>query len=281
MYLEILSKIISESLLSLYPIFVKYINLNFWLQIWSRFFIYVFISGFFVNWKFIFNNIFSKYCIVLSLITILHIYTSYRGFLILESGVAYIIFYLYPLIILLIAGEKIGFIIIFAIIGVIILSHEKIDNFQNFFLKSKSKENFKYEGIIMMIISAFTEAFIYFIIKNIKTENTWNHLFISYLFGAILLSIYYFKDIKNIKIKSSLSLSLVINIIIGLLGNLLRFFAMYNLNTSLYASLSYFGVLMAYFYGIVINKDKITLKKIIGSLFILIPNIYSVLHNKI
>jgi hypothetical protein len=178
MYFEILSKLISESLLSLYPIFVKYINLNFWLQIWSRFFIYVFISGFFINWKFIFNNLFSKYGIALSLVTILHVYATYRGFLILESGIAYVIFYLYPLIILLLAGEKIGFIIISSIIGVIILSQEKIDNFQNIFSKSKNIENFKYEGIIMMIISAFTEAFIYFIVRNIKTTNNWNHVLI-------------------------------------------------------------------------------------------------------
>ena len=277
MYLEILSKIISESLLSLYPIFVKYINLNFWLKIWSRFFIYVFISGFFINWKFVFDNIFSKYGIALSLITILHVYASYRGFLILESGIAYIIFYLYPLIILLLAGEKIGFIIISAIIGVIILSHEKIDNFQNIFLKNKNTENFKYEGVIMMIISAFTEALIYFIVRNIKTNNNWNHLFISYALGAVLLSIYYWKDIKNIELKSSLSVSLFINIIIGLCGYLLRFYAMYNLSTGIYAPLSYFGILMAYIYGIIINKDKITIKKIIGSLFILIPNIYILL----
>jgi len=277
MYLEILSKIISESLLSLYPIFVKYINLNFWLQIWSRFFIYVFISGFFINWKFIFNNIFSKYGIALSLITILHVYASYRGFLILESGIAYIIFYLYPLIILLLAGEKIGFIIISAIIGVIILSHEKIDNFQNIFLKNKNTENFKYEGIIMMIIAAFTEAFIYFIVRNIKTNNNWNHLFISYAFGAIILSIYYWKDIKDIQLKSSLTVSLFINIIIGLCGYLLRFYAMYNLSTNIYAPLSYFGILMAYIYGVIINKDKITIKKLIGSLFILVPNIYLLL----
>jgi drug/metabolite transporter (DMT)-like permease len=277
MYLEILSKIISESLLSLYPIFVKYINLNFWLQIWSRFFIYVFISGFFINWKFIFNNIFSKYGIALALITILHVYASYRGFLILESGIAYIIFYLYPLIILLMAGEKIGFIIISAIIGVIILSYEKIDNFQNIFSKSKNNEKFKYEGIIMMIIAAFTEALIYFIVRNIKTNNNWNHLFISYAFGAILLSVYYWKDIKNIQLKSSLSVSLFINIIIGLCGYLLRFYAMYNLSTNIYAPLSYFGILMAYVYGVIINKDKITIKKIIGSLFILVPNIYTLL----
>jgi drug/metabolite transporter (DMT)-like permease len=277
MYLEILSKLISESLLSLYPIFVKYINLNFWLQIWSRFFIYVFISGFFINWKFIFNNLFSKYGIALSLVTILHVYSTYRGFLILESGIAYVIFYLYPLIILLLAGEKIGFIIISSIIGVIILSQEKIDNFQNIFSKSKNIENFKYEGIIMMIISAFTEAFIYFIVRNIKTTNNWNHVFISYAFGAIILSIYYWKDIKNIQFKSSLSVSLVINIIIGLCGYLLRFYAMYNLSTNIYAPLSYFGILMAYIYGVIINKDKITIKKLIGSLFILVPNIYILL----
>lgn len=277
MYFEILSKLISESLLSLYPIFVKYINLNFWLQIWSRFFIYVFISGFFINWKFIFNNLFSKYGIALSLITILHVYSTYRGFLILESGIAYVIFYLYPLIILLLAGEKIGFIIISSIIGVIILSQEKIDNFQNIFSKSKNIENFKYEGIIMMLISAFTEAFIYFIVRNIKTTNNWNHVFISYAFGAIILSIYYWKDIKNIQLKSSLSVSLIINIIIGLCGYLLRFYAMYNLSTNIYAPLSYFGILMAYIYGVIINKDKITIKKLIGSLFILIPNIYILL----
>ena len=279
MILEILSKILSESLLSLYPIFVKYINLDFWLQIWSRFFIYVFISGFFIDWKFIFNNIFSKYGIALSLTTLLHVYSSYRGFLILESGIAYIIFYLYPLIILLLAGEKIGFIIIFALIGVIILSYEKIDNFQNIFVKSKNTEQFRYEGIIMMLLSALTEAFIYFIIRNIKTSNNWNHLFISYAFGALLLSIYYWKDIKNIEFKSSLTTSLFINIIIGLFGYLLRFYAMYNLKTNIYAPLSYIGIVMAYIYGVIINKDKITLKKMIGSLFILLPNIYVFIKN--
>ena len=31
---------------------------------------------------------------------------------------------------------------------------------------------------------------------------------------------------------------------------------------------------MAYVYGIIINKDIITLKKIIGSVLIIIPNLY-------
>jgi drug/metabolite transporter (DMT)-like permease len=58
------------------------------------------------------------------------------------------------------------------------------------------------------------------------------------------------------------------------LGYLLRFYAISKLNVKLYSSLSYFGILMAYVYGIIINKDIITLKKIIGSLLIIIPNLY-------
>ena len=65
MYIQILSKILSESLLSLYPIFVKYINLPIGIQLWSRFFTYVIVSCLFVNWSFIIKNLFSKYGIIL------------------------------------------------------------------------------------------------------------------------------------------------------------------------------------------------------------------------
>ena len=107
MYIQILSKILSESLLSLYPIFVKYINLPIGIQLWSRFFTYVIVSCFFVNWSFIIKSLFSKYGIILSLVTILHVYSSYRGFQLLESGIAYVLFYTYPLMIILLSGEKI------------------------------------------------------------------------------------------------------------------------------------------------------------------------------
>lgn len=67
---------------------------------------------------------------------------------------------------------------------------------------------------------------------------------------------------------------MVINLILGLFGYLLRYYAISNLNVKLYSSLSYFGILMAYVYGMIINKDIITVKKIIGSLLIIIPNLY-------
>ena len=174
---------------------------------------------------------------------------------------------------------------IFALIGLYLLtretnkikySNEPEEDFQNKYIKDKEviKESFPYEGIIMIILAALTEALIYFVIRRIKTTNNWNHLFISYFFGAIILTLYYFKYIKNIQIKSALSLSIIINIFLGLFGYLLRFYAIINLDAKIYAPLSYFGILMAYIYGIIINKDKITITKVIGSIFIIIPSIY-------
>ena len=284
MYLQIFSKLLSESLLSVYPIFVKYINLPIGIQLWSRFFTYFIISGLFINWSFIIKNFFSTNGLLLSLTTMLHVYSSYRGFQILESGIAYVLFYTYPLMILLLSGEKIHYVFIFALLGVILLSQEKVDDNKkegeddkkegDVFKKKEVEQNFKYEGIVMILIAAFTEALIYFIVRNVKTNNHWNHLFISYGLGALLLSFYFFKDIQNINISTTINVSMVINLVLGLVGYLTRFYAITNLNVQLYSSLSYFGVFMAFVYGILINKDIITLKKILGSILIIFPNIY-------
>ena len=220
MYIEVISKILSESLLSLYPIFVKYINISFGLQIWSRFITYFIISCFFIDWTFVFTNILSKTGILLSIITMIHVYVSYRGFQLLESGISYIIFYTYPLMILLFAKEKISYLYIFSVIVIILLanteekqvvsdnkneSYEDKEN-NNIFLKKNIKEQFPYEGIIMMILAALTETIIYFLIRDIKTFNNWNHLFISYGLGAIILSIYFSKNLVNIKYTKKLQI---------------------------------------------------------------------------
>ena len=84
------------------------------------------------------------------------------------------------------------------------------------------------------------------------------------------------EKIKKIEIRDTLTASMGINILIGLIGYLLRFYATTRLNTKIYASLSYFGIIMSYIYGILINKDKLTLRKVIGTLLIVIPNLWLV-----
>ena len=262
MLYEIISKLVSESLLSLYPIFVKNIGLPLLLQTWSRCFSYAFISAFFIDYPFILKTLATSSGILLSLVTMIHIYTSYRGFSLLESGVAYSIFYIYPIMILLMGQKPIHPILFLALVGVFLLVSNDTFSIDNM------------EGFLMIIAAAFTEALIYFLVRDIKTANNWNHLFISYFVGAILLSAYFFREIVNIEINGRLTASLGINTVIGLVGYLLRFFAITRLDTILYAALSYFGSVMAFIYGIFFNGETVDLKKIVGALLIIISNYF-------
>jgi drug/metabolite transporter (DMT)-like permease len=287
MYLAIVSKLVGESLLSFYSIFVKKINVALILQIWSRFFMYVVISAFFVDWIFIYKSIASTYGLLLSFTTILHVYFSYRSFQLLDSGVATTLYYIYPIIILLIYGIPLTPILLIPLFGVYLIANDfnnsKVpvkepykNNADDSIIKkdTKVKENFWNEGIIAAFIAALTEAIIFYFVKNIKTLNNWNHLFLSYFIGAIVLTPYLWKNIINMELYSGLSLSLAVNAFIGLFGYYLRFYAISRLDTYIYAVLSYFGIVMSYVYGVVFNNDKITVQKIIGTLCIVLTNLY-------
>ena len=286
---EVISKIVSESLLSLYPTIVKNIDIPFDMKLLSRFVSYSLISILFVDYKFIKENLLSKAGLLLSFITMIHIYTSYKGFEGLESGVAYTIFYTYPLMILLMAGEKLSPIMLIPLIGVGLLVYESSnenmeskDNLEN--LEEKRDENDEKPqettnnllmfSVFMVFLAALTEAMLYFVVRDLKTKNNWNHLFISYFFGAILLSGSLLTKIKEVSVNGLLTTSFGLNIVIGLFGYLLRFYATTRLEPSLYAPLSYIGIIMSHIYGLYFNGDVITWKKVMGTLLIIIPNIY-------
>jgi drug/metabolite transporter (DMT)-like permease len=281
MILAIISKLLGESLLSFYSIFVKKINVELIMQMWSRFFTYVIISSCFVDWEFITKSIFSINGILLSAVTGLHVYSSYRSFQLLEGGVATTLFYIYPIIILLFSGTAISPIFLISLLGVYLIANDiNKENFETqensdiIKKNTKMKESFWNEGIFSALMAAATEAMIFFLVKDLKTFNNWNHLFLSYLFGAIALTGYLWKNIANIQIYSGVSLSLAVNAFIGLVGYYLRFFAISRLDASIYAPLSYFGIIMSYIYGIFLNNDKITMQKIIGTLCIIFTNLY-------
>ena len=293
MLIQILSKITSESLLSLYPTIVKNIDIPFDMKLWTRFASYSLISLFFIDYKFVKENLLSKSGLLLSFITIIHIFTSYKGFEGLESGIAYTIFYTYPIMILLMAGEKIKPIMLIPLLGVALLVYESNvenmesnNNMENLEKKEQKTEkndentgnkmnNYLMFSLLMVFLAALTEAGLYFVVRDLKTKNNWNHLFISYFFGAILLSGSLFGKINNYLKSGLLTSSFILNIVIGLFGYLLRFYATTRLEPSIYAPLSYFGIIMSHVYGFIFNNDIITVKKVLGTLLIIIPNIYS------
>jgi len=266
MFYEIASKLASESLLSLYPVIVKNIAIPMEMKLWSRFFVYVAISLFFVDPGYIKSSAVSADGILLGIVTIAHVYTSYKGFMLLESGMSYTIFYLYPIMILLMSGEPISPIMGLSLFGVYLLYSE--DQGEQTTKDKEDDDLDKLHGIVMISLAAFTEALIYFIVRRLKTTNNWNHIFLSYFPGSLLLTGLVYKQISP-----RVNLSLALDGVIGLVGYLLRFFAISRLTPSVYAPLSYFGVIMAYVYGILINGEQITMMKVLGTLCIIIPNL--------
>lgn len=255
-----MSKVIAESLLSLYPVFVKYIPVPLPLQLWTRFVAYIFISFLFVDHSYVWKQLISPLGIALSLVTVVHIYTSYMGFLLLNSGVSYTIFYIYPVLILLLSGYTVPFLVALACLGVWLLS------------TTSKLDAYPYEGVVMISIAALTEAIIYFIIRGMPSSNAWNHVFLSYFLGAILLTVYV-RD--SITLERDVGLSLGINSILGLGGYLLRFYSMANLDVFTYALLSNIGIVMSYVYGYLILHETMTIQEFLGTLCIIVACFYA------
>lgn len=261
MILEIFSKIASESLLSLYPVFVKHIRLDIALQLWSRFFTYACISAFFVDWNTIAHHLCSTNGLALAAISMIHVFSSYKGFLGLESGLAYTLFYTYPLLILWMSGEPLQIPLFLVVFGIFMLCSPHV--------LQKSLET-SWTAYVMIAVATFTEALIYFLVRNIKTENNWNHVFLSYFWGAIGLTLWNNQSITQISSRSPLSWAFAINLVIGLFGYWLRFFAASRLEPSIYAPLSYVGIVMAYIYGFVFSGEPVTWLKIMGTAMIIV-----------
>lgn len=296
--ITILAKLISESLLSLYPIILKKIDVSIIIQIWTRLFSYLIISALFINREFIKKYLLKRTSIIFSLINFSHVVFSYIGFKLLDSGVALSIFFTFPIMILIIETRKFNPHYLIIIFGLFLLSFnnknkisstkEDEPNEKNNTLNTKNNTlNTKntITGIIIMLLGAFTEALLFYCIKKIPTQNSWNHVFIAYLPATVLFTIYfiyyYYKNIldeniKEIKYKfHHITIVLIlINCIIGTIGYFLRFYAAYRLDAYFYSILSYFGIITGYIYGYYIAKQDITWNKVVGTIIIIISSIF-------
>ena len=302
MLTPVLSMLTSESLLSLYPIFVKKIGLSLVHQVWTRLLAYVAMSAIFVDWGFIKSAFFSSDALILALINLSHIFFSYEGFRNLDSGVSFAIFNTYPLMILLIAGVMWNNVYLLVLLGLALFVLGEARSATSATgtkrtegttsatgtikrttagtltagLTQESPTNFIY-GLAMILFAALTEALIYFMVRRIKTDNHWNHVFLSYMMGFIAISGYLFSSGNDFgkTMLPRMSLAIGLNGFIGSVAYFLRFFAASNLAASIFAPLAYFGMVMSYVYGIVFNDETLSWEKVGGTLCILAANYLS------
>ena len=226
-----IAMLMSESLLSLYPIFVKKIDLSLIHQVWARLLAYVAMASIFVDWSFIGSALFSPDAMLLAAINLSHIFFSYEGFRNLDSGVSFAIFNTYPLMILLIAGVMWNNVYLLVLLGLALfvigeMRSKATDKTKSEATQSESKEsttqvgdgsekpNFIY-GIAMILLAALTEALIYFMIRRIKTGNHWNHVFLSYLFGFIAITGYLLTPLRIVNAQYATSCSVIFADFVG------------------------------------------------------------------
>ena len=278
----ILAKILSELTLATYPVFIKIVDISFIKKLIYRFFAFCLISIFFCDINVLKKYLFNKDGLLLSFYTLIHIIASYKGYELLDGGVANSILYIYPLIILYFNNKKYIIIYFLILVGLILLS---LDHFikKNKINSDKKDVQITYvKGFFCMLIAAITEALIYFSVLNIKTTNNWNHIFISYFFGLILVISFFIINIKieheslkeNLVIDKKNLIFLLFNVFAALFGYYLRFYSMDKINYKLYAILSYLGIFMTYFYSYMFNNEKLTYLNFIGSLIIILSNVY-------
>ena len=302
MNLNFLPLLGSEVALSLYPQLIKLIPTTIEVQVSVRCITYSILAiiGYYIttNNKTTITsstNTFSLTSgIVMGLVNIIHIISSYMCFNILSSGVGYSIFYIYPIFNLLgrtlFYNEKIDIInyiyIIIAIIGVYLIYKNKSnvvleplqnenqinsDNNNNNNLIDNLNIKNKNIGIAAGIVSALTESIIYFMVKNDPVSvSPFIQLLKTYLLGGILSIIYLIKNLSYIDLDYHYWITIILfNSIIGFVGYLLRFIMISRLSTLLFNSLIFIGVIFSYLWGYILSKEPIAYNDISGTLLIL------------
>ena len=303
----------SEIALSLYPQLIKLVPTTIELQVATRCITYSILAiiGYYItrpttintttttNTTFNTNIIsFTSTSIVMGIVNIIHIISSYVCFNTLSSGIGYSIFYIYPIFNLLgrtlIYNEKIDIInyiyMFISILGVyLIYKHNKnkedvldtkIENIKNI----EKKDNFinindilntknTNIGLIAGIVSALTESIIYFMVKdNLFNVSPFTQLLKTYLLGGILSIIYLLKNITetNTNLHYHYWTTLILfNAIIGFGGYLLRFIMIPRLSTILFNSLIFIGVIFSYIWGYILSNEPITYSNLSGTFLIL------------
>ena len=229
--------------------------------------------------------------LIMGIVNIIHITSSYICFNTLSSGVGYSIFYIYPIFNLLgrtfLYNEKIDIInylyISIAIIGVY-LNYKQTNKKNNnpdtnldtkyTFINVNDILNTKNTniGIVAGIVSALSESIIYFMVKdNLVGVSPFVQLLKIYLLGGILSIIYLIQNIKtNLNLDYHYWITLILfNAIVGFIGHLLRFIMIPKLSTLLFNSLIFTGVIFSYIWGYILSKEPITYSNVSGTLLIL------------
>lgn len=264
--------IISEIILSLYPILIKIIPTNFDTQLLTRFGFFTLGALFFYNNQEI--NIARSF--LYGFLTIFHVSASYIAFSNLSAGTAMALFYTYPIMNIiagiLLFGESISLVsvgfILLGFIGTILISQE----IQTEDVKGEQPIKLpKSLAIWAGILAAFSETLMFLVVRNVKTKNPIDSMLQLYPGAFVIFAIYLLTSGRIYSIdtnpKNLMNLG-IFNLIIGFAGYCLRFYSINNVSTVVFSLLSFVGVLSSYAFGKFFVNESSSWKTYLGAILI-------------
>lgn len=261
------SLLIGEALLSLYPILVRNVPIDLLTHTMVRL-----ITAAIVCYPITSVNLIGRLSYhLVSVVYLIHIWSSYVGFRHLNVGVALTLFYTYPIINLLINTQSISSEIIYyfmvSFVGVTLIGMGVT--------QTNHGSSTLLLGVTSILIAALTESLIYTFYKREVDHNPFNMLFGMCFAGSIILLVvkgcmvgggYSFpQSISNATIVQLM----LANLILGVFGYLLRFYSIPETTTEWFSILSFAGIIFGYLYGWIFYRETITTPTIIGTLLII------------
>jgi drug/metabolite transporter (DMT)-like permease len=276
------SLLVSNLLLSSYPILIKtYVSdISTIVQVLIRVVVYICLALPFLiingeGIKILTALIDPKY-LAISAINLVHIYSSYKGFEYLNTGISLTTFYAYPIIQVILShillGTELTRNVIYHLFGC--LFGIAILNRNSFLGDSKNIG----KGFAFITLAALTEALINVFYKAIPSSTPFMSLYTLYapafIFLLIGYGVFHQKEVKESTWNNGMLTKVILfNLLIGGVGYLLRLYSLSKISINWFSALSFTSSISAFVLGWLFFKEQITIYHLVGTALIFY-NIY-------
>ena len=267
--------LLSEVVLSAYPILIKKVDASVFLQTGVRMGTFTGLAG--LCALLTGHSLAGGVSLASGLLNLVHVGTSYSAFDTLSAGNAMALFYTYPLWNLIGAAVAFGETIptktlpwmTVAFVGALLLAQP-------------SRTNWTAWGVVAALLAALTETGIYLWFRQradtAKDDEPWTGMFSMYGGSGVLwlgLSALVLLVMGGRLFRVSgggLSTMLIFNTLVGFAGYALRFYMIPSISTALFSSLSFFGIIAAYLLGWAFMGEVPNVLQGVGAVAIIVAN---------
>jgi drug/metabolite transporter (DMT)-like permease len=273
--------VLSEVILSAYPLLIKLVDVSVILQTGLRMGVFATlaaVAAVLTKSPLSIGSLLSMETLGAGVLNLIHVFTSYTAFEQLTGGNAMALFYTYP---------------VFNIFGTAAVFNEKIPLTSvpwialalggAIALAQPTSTNWTLVGVISALVAALTEVgiYIWFRLKNEKESNQpWTKMIQMYGSSGVLWAVgIAVAALAGVLAKNTLNLTsnglggiLAFNSFIGFTGYALRFFLIPQVSTIVFSVLSFFGIVSAYVFDWIFTNQKPNMTQILGAVAIMVAN---------